>query len=506
MVLPEETQKSDARRREIVAFCLENEQFIDKEALEALHNEEHWKELISAISGPIISGEKIREALARHETKMGNVAPEVVVIKGKSTGLAKDSSPNYRIMEEFDITNKSTSGGKVADFLSYFRDKYDFLSGLLSHRQGFAPKSIEKLKALQKYEEFDVIGMVVERWVSKAGNITVELDAPEGKFIAIFSKDDHELTREAEKLLADDVIGIKGKKFTDEMMIAKSIVWPDLMQRAPRAGQRDLGVCLISDVHVGSRLFMEKEFTRFLSWINGSSVSEKGKERAGKIKYLVIAGDNVDGVGIYPSQYDELVIRDIYKQYERFGEFMAQIPEHIEIFICPGQHDAVRRADPQPAIEREYVKNLDAFSNVHFVGSPGWVEMEGLKCLIYHGGSFHDMYAATKHLSVKEPEKAMVELLRRRDLSTGFGLSQPYVPEKKDYMVIREEPDFYFGGDMHHKGYIQYRGCMAVNAGCWQERTDFQIREGHIPTPGIAIDINLKTRKLTENNFMGEPQ
>jgi len=97
---------------------------------------------------------------------------------------------------------------------------------------------------------------------------------------------------------------------------------------------------------------------------------------------------------------------------------------------------------------------------------------------------------------------ALTPVLKKRDLSTGFGQRQPYVPERKDFMLIREEPDFYFAGDMHHKGYAQYRGCLCVNAGCWQSQTDYQIRQGHIPTPGIAIDINLKTRKLTENSFM----
>lgn len=439
----------------------------------------------------------------RHETKMEGVVQEVVVKRASFTCLAKDSSAEFRVMEEYDITGKSTSEGKMKDFLAYFRDKYAFLSGLLLYRQGFSPKPIDRLKGMQKYAEFDTIGMVVERWVSKAGNITIEMDSPEGRFIAIVSKDDQQLTREAQKILADDVIGIKGKKFTDEMLIAKALLWPDLMQRHPMAAERDLSACLISDVHVGSRLFMEKEFTRFLSWLNGNSASEKEAERAGKIKYLFVAGDNVDGVGIYPEQYEELAIKDIYRQYERFGELMSEVPEHIEIFVCPGQHDAVRRADPQPAIPQEYVKNLSGVGNIHFIGSPGWVEIEGLKCLVYHGGSFHDMYAATKHLSVKEPEKAMVELLRRRDLSTGFGLNQPYVPERRDFMVIREEPDYYFGGDMHHKGHTQYRGCMAVNAGCWQGRTEFQVREGHIPTPGIAIDINLRTRRLTENDFNG---
>lgn len=489
------------RKKEIVEFCIDRRQIIDKEALEALENEEHWKDLILQISTPIISAEKIKEKLVRHESKLGSVMQEVVVKKTSFRARAKDSSPDFHLMREHEAEQQSTSAGKVKDFLSYFRDKYGFLSSLIMQRQGFNPKPLDKLKTMQKYSEVDVIGMVVEKWVSKNGNITIELDSPEGKCIAIVSKENTQLTREAEKILVDDVIGVKGKKYSEEMVIVNTILWPDMMQKQPKVAERDLSIAVISDTHVGSRLFMEKEFTKFLSWLNGNTQSENDAERAGKIKYIVIAGDNVDGVGIYPDQYEELAIKDIYKQYERYAELISEIPEYIEAFICPGQHDAVRRADPQPAIPKEYVKDLAGLENIHFVGSPSWVEIEGLKCMIYHGGSFHDMYSSTKHLSVTEPEKAMIEMLKRRDLSTGFGLNQPYVPEKRDYMVIREEPDIYFGGDMHHKGYAQYRGCLVVNAGCWQERTGFQVKEGHVPTPGIAIDINLKTRKITENDF-----
>ncbi|VVC00392.1 DNA polymerase II small subunit [uncultured archaeon] len=497
-------QDTAEKRKAIIEFCAKAGQIIGQEAIGMLEKEEAWESILEGISEPIVRPEKVASLIAGRETKLVNVEREAVVTKGRQKGLAKDCDPDYRIMKEYDITGQSTSEGKVKDFLTYFRDKYDFLSSLLQHRQGFSPKSPEKLKGLKKYEQVDLAGMVIERWVSKAGNITIELETPESKFLAIVSKDDLALTREAERILVDDVVGIKGKKFTDEMVIVQSIIWPDMSQRPPKLSERDLSVCLVSDTHVGSKLFMEKEFTRFLSWINGDTASEKEAERLGKIKYLVVAGDNVDGVGVYPEQYDELAIRDIYAQYGKFCELIGQVPEHIEVFIIPGQHDAVRRADPQPAIPGEFVKGLEGRGNVHFVGSPSWVEIEGLKCLIYHGGSFHDMYAATKHLSVKEPQNAMIELLRRRDISTGFGLNQPYVPEKRDFMVIREEPDFYFGGDMHHKGYSHYRGCTVANAGCWQERTNFQIREGHVPTPGIALDISLKTRRITENNFKGE--
>ena len=80
--------------------------------------------------------------------------------------------------------------------------------------------------------------------------------------------------------------------------------------------------------------------------------SRKGeaKDIAGKVKYLFISGDIVDGIGIYPNQEKELIIKDVFKQYEMFRDFVEQVPDYIEIFACPGNHDAVRRGEPMPAL------------------------------------------------------------------------------------------------------------------------------------------------------------
>ena len=42
--------------------------------------------------------------------------------------------------------------------------------------------------------------MVMKKWMSKNENITIELDSPEGRCIAIVPKDNHELNKEADRL------------------------------------------------------------------------------------------------------------------------------------------------------------------------------------------------------------------------------------------------------------------------------------------------------------------
>ena len=490
------------RRKEIVEFCMERDQLIDMESIGLLEAEEHWKEIISGISDPMVSGEKVRSALARHGSKLGGMKEEVIVKRpSRFDSAAKDAEPDCRVMQEYEVTGKGSGGGKIQDFLGYFRDKYTFLHSLLAHRPGFSPKALDRLKGLPKYSEVDLIGMVAEKWVSKNGHLVMQFEDEEASCLVLVHKNDKKLNEEAAKVMLDNVIGIKGRKIGGEMVVAKEILWPDMPQKPAKKISKDVSILCISDIHVGSKLFMEKEFSNFLNWIHGNSSVGNDLERIGKIKYLFITGDNVDGVGVYPDQYDELSIKDLNEQYDGLSELINQIPEYIEIFMCPGQHDAVRRADPQPSIPKKYFRGLSSHKNFHPIGSPSWVEIEGLKCMVYHGASLHDLYSSVNYLSASKPQEAMAELLKRRDLMVSYGMKQPYVPEKKDFMLIREEPDFYFGGDMHHNGYMQYRGCTIINSGTWQDRTDFQIQQGHVPTPGIAVEVDLKTRNLRETHF-----
>ncbi len=92
----------------------------------------------------------------------------------------------------------------------------------------------------------------------------------------------------------------------------------------------------ISDVHVGSDTFLEEAWEEFTAWMHEQP----------DIGYLIIAGDVVDGIGIYPDQDKELTIPNIYGQYEAFAEMLRKLPSHLQIVVSPGNHDAVRGAEP----------------------------------------------------------------------------------------------------------------------------------------------------------------
>ena len=489
--------------KEIAKYASEKNALVDEKAISLLKGRDNYRDIIDEILEDgtfIISQEEVEKKILR--TKLSAVDKKQVLVENTSfRPLAKEYEGKIKKIASMEVTGQSKSEGKTQNFVDYFRRKFELLSQILKRRQGISPRPINRIKAIPKGNNLDVIGMVYRKWVTKNGHIALQLEDLEGQCIALIMKNEQKTVDLAQSILMDEVIAVKGVKWNEDMIIVKDVLWPDMPIRQVKMPETKVTIASTSDMHLGSRLFLEKPFNSFLNWINGSNQTEKEREKVGKIKYLIITGDNVDGVGIYPSQLNELLISDIHKQYAEFTRLISQVPEYIEIVICPGQHDAVRWADPQPAIPKEFVKELHEKENVHFVGSPGWVEIEGLKTMLYHGGALHDLIGSVGYLNSEKPSEAMVEVLKRRDIMSTYGIKQPYVPEKEDYLVVKEEPDLVYIGDMHHNSYSNYRGTNVINSGTWQARTDYQVKLGHVPTPGIVPIFDPSTGKISENRF-----
>ncbi len=160
------------------------------------------------------------------------------------------------------------------------------------------------------------------------------------------------------------------------------------------------------------------------------------KEIAGRVKYVLIAGDIVDGVGVYPDQADELSIRDVHKQYNFATKYLEKIPNYIEIVISPGNHDASRKALPQPAIPEGYLTGIKGKNNIHSVGSPCLLSVHGVEVLMYHGRSLDDIVAVIPGMDHAHPEKSMKLLMQSRHLAPVYGGKTMLSPENRDYLVI----------------------------------------------------------------------
>jgi DNA polymerase II small subunit len=417
--------------------------------------------------------------------------------------LAKDLDAEYRIRN----IDAEHTGSSVADFTSYFNDRFERLREFFGSSRGTSLgsmlNSIESVKQYTTGREVSIVGMIYDKIITKNGHLLVTLEDESGSAKVLFVKSSRENTRDmldlfesAKRIITDEVIAIRGK-ISGGLIIANTILWPDIPIRTRKRTEEDTAIAFLSDIHVGSKLFMEKQFARFLSWINGDV--DHRKDLAGKIKYIVASGDLVDGIGVYPNQDKELSIPDIYKQYSVLLDFTSAIPDYIHVFLLPGNHDAVRRAEPQPALGKDLIGEFNR-SNIHFVSDPGYVTVGGIKVLGYHGTSLDSVIQAVHGCSYSKPEIAMTEVLKRRHLSPIYG-DNPIVPSRKDTMVIDEVPDILHMGHVHKNGDSDYHGTLIVNSGTWQARTAYQVKLGHIPSPAVLPVYETKNMTLSTVDF-----
>ncbi|MET1124615.1 MAG: DNA-directed DNA polymerase II small subunit [Archaeoglobaceae archaeon] len=395
------------------------------------------------------------------------------VVKAEKAITRPEKEAKVKILK--DVTGNSLCEGKIEDFLMYFRSRYEKLSAILKARVAATP--IAQLGRLRG-ESVTVIGMVNDVRETAKGYF-IELEDPTGVVGCVATGKVAEIT---ERLLGDEVVAVSGT-LREKIIIADRIIFPDVPVNGARKIEKDFMIAFISDTHFGSREFLESEWGYFVRWLN----CEAGKEElAERVKYLIVAGDVVDGVGIYPGQENDLAIVDLYEQYEAAAAHFDEIRKDIKIIISPGNHDAVRQAEPQPALPSEIRKLFS--NNVVHVGNPSLVDIEGVKVLIYHGRSLDDVVSRIPGLSYEEPHKAMEELLKRRHLSPLYGERSPIAPEKEDYLVIEDIPDVLHSGHVHTYGASFYRGVLLVNSSTWQEQTEFQRKMNLKPMPcNVAV-------------------
>ncbi|MBU0470905.1 MAG: DNA-directed DNA polymerase II small subunit [Nanoarchaeota archaeon] len=395
----------------------------------------------------------------------------------------------------------------VKDFTQIFLSRYRFLEGLLRNRKELEnTMAINRLLSKKEKDNVALIGLVEDISETQKGNLILTLEDPTGKIKVLVTKTNKNLYGFAKELVVDEVVGISGIS-GDKIIFADAIIWPDIPSNNElKKSDKEEYMIFLSDIHVGSNLFMKEEFEKFLKWLNGELGNEKQREIAKNIKYIAIAGDLVDGIGIYPSQLEELKIKDIILQYQEFNNLIKQIPSNKQIIICPGNHDAVHLAEPQSAFDKSFSPTLFDLPNVTLVTNPAMVNVgktktfPGFNVLLYHGSSF-DYYVAhvesiRNNGGYHRADLIMKFLLKRRHLAPSFK-STPYFPgHKEDPLLIKKIPDFFVSGHIHYSNISNYKGITTICGSCWQEKTSFQEKMGHEPEPARVPIVNLKTREV----------
>ena len=396
------------------------------------------------------------------------------------------------IMDDYEV---SRSEKDVPEFLGYYNDRYDKMKKLLMRRSELrSATAIQRLERRSEGDEAATVGLVKDKYSTNSGKYIVTLEDKTGTFKALVDE------REGDKIVQDEMIGVNGSMGGD-IIYANSVVRADLpIPDGVKTTKDEVKAAYISDLHIGSEDTLHDRLDRFAKWLGTAEASEIG--------YLVMPGDVVEGVGVYPGQEEELEVKDIYKQYSRFEDWVEKIPEDIQIIVGPGNHDITRLAEPQPPLDTKVFDRINDFNNFHLVNNPQMVRLhgirsKGIKNLMYHGYSFDSQIDQIKSLrenAYDEPYRVMVDLLKRRHLAPTYG-SNLLSPEQEDHLVINERPDVFVAGHLHSHSNYSYKGVNVIAASTFQAQTDFQKRVGHEPDPGKVTIINYKNRNTEVKQF-----
>ncbi|MDD1700576.1 MAG: DNA-directed DNA polymerase II small subunit [Methanoregula sp.] len=403
-------------------------------------------------------------------------------------GIRFLTDPSVEVISGGPGTTGSVNG--TSDYIHYFRDRYNRLGNMIRSRCGAMPVEALTRNSRYRQEECTIIGMVVDMKTTTNGHRIAEIEDSSAKINVLFRKD-RPVFSDAERIIHDEVIGVKGKLSNDgKLFFADQLYRPDIrIDNSPYKSEQAGKAVFISDIHVGSNTFLEECWNRFADWLSDSDFS-----------YLLIAGDLVDGIGIYPGQESELVIKNIYEQYDAFGEMLQDLPSRMKIIVSPGNHDVVRGAEPQPVIPQQFTQKFP--SNCILVENPAVVSLQGVRVLMYHGRSIDDMIGLIPGASYEQSGLMMEEMLQRRHLAPVYGRKTPIAAGKTDRLIIDPLPEILHTGHVHIRGLTQYRGVLGINAGTWQSQTTFQKQMNVNPTPAQAVVVDLQTLQPEIRLFM----
>ena len=403
-----------------------------------------------------------------------------------------------------DPTPKVTTAEGVDGYTALFRSRFEKTMRILAQRPD--SKRISKVSAVKQRVRMGkqiergekslhgagnsiiIAGLLMSKRTKK-NDIELSVDDYTGILTATSTLED--VKKQVSTLTLDQMVMLELENGKGRPgLTIKSVMVPDIPDHLPNKSKSEAYAVLISDLHVGSKYFMKNEFLRFLEWLSSPHSDDIVK----KIKFLCVGGDLIDGIGIFPNQDKELLEIDAAKQMSHAAQLLAKVPKHIKILVIPGNHDLGRRALPQPAIPRmNFGEQFYSLENCIMLGNPAFVELNGVKVLMYHGQGLDDIIATTPGLSYSKPAEAMKVLLKARHLAPIYGERTPIAPEREDMMVITEVPDIFHSGHVHVADIQSYRGTLVVNSGAWQSQTKFQQTMGITPTPGVAVIVNLAT-------------
>ncbi len=383
-------------------------------------------------------------------------------------------------------------------YSALFRSRHQALARMLRGRP-----ELENLRPIREIRPEEtttsVIGMVRDvRETVQRHHLVLTVEDETGAIELLVPKDSPGAKT---TFLSDEVVGLRLRFARDPRRLPRveAVERPEVpRQRLLGRARRPARALFLSDLHIGSKSFLAEEWGHLIDFLHGRGPLG---DRAAEVRYVVVAGDLVDGIGIYPRQERDLRIADIVEQYAELGRRLAELPSSVTAVVVPGNHDAVCPAEPQPSLPTGLARVLP--DNVRTLGNPSTFSLDGVVVSAYHGRSFDDLIPALPGASYSRPTEVMRRMLQMRHLAPIYGDRTPLAPAAHDGLVLETAPDLFVTGHSHTYGVERYRGVLLLNVSTWQGETEYQRMRNIVPVPAHAALVDLASLGVETLDFSG---
>jgi DNA polymerase II small subunit len=487
-------------REHLVAYFEEHHKLVEAGALQLLLSN-HQPLLLSRA---LVEGRPDDSPFVTREMVEAALALRAPVRRIGSADLRSTARPQDVLAEvPFALLREGFTGPPVASdplaaYSALFRSRFRALSRFLRGRPELSNyRSIHDLRPTDGGAS--VIGLVREvRTTSKHQHLIITLDDETGSIEVLVLKDSAPARM---TFLSDEVVGLRlqfGRE-PGKLPRAVAVERPEIpVSRIVGRASRPRRAMFLSDLHIGSRSFLSESWGHLVDFLRGQGPEA---DLAASVDHIVVAGDLVDGIGVYPQQEHDLAIADIVEQYAELGKRLAELPERLTIVVIPGNHDAVCPAEPQPALPIALCSSFPA--NVHSLANPSTFALDGVVVQAYHGRSFDDLIPALPGATYSRPTDVMKRMLSMRHLAPIYGDRTPLAPLPQDGLIVDPAPDILVTGHAHTYGVDRYRGVLLLNASTWQAETEYQRMRNISPVPARAAVVDLSTLGLVTLDFSG---
>src|SRR2546428_1977372 len=245
----------------------------------------------------LISADLVLEAAERLDPAEG----PATLVEGVGHGRRVAEDRESRLEVVFDPTGKLGTTGVLDDFLRYFRNRFEKMSNLFRQRiDTRSSGTIADALAGGTNGRGRFIAMVVEKR-EKGNRIFLTVDDYDDEATVLVGDSNPSVWQTARRVSRDQVLFLETRKSSGKLLVAENIVLPEIPDHRPGRATDEVYAVLVSDVHVGSKVFMEDAFRRVLGWLKGEVGGPDQRYVADRVKYVLIGGGYVGGIGRHPS-------------------------------------------------------------------------------------------------------------------------------------------------------------------------------------------------------------